>query len=161
MTDGANNKGALAPLQAAEIAKSRGIPVYTIGSGRDGYVPFPIMDNEGHKTGRYQSVLSDLDERTLRQIANDTGGRYFRADDIRTTENAFAAIDQTQKIEFQAKSYLLTSELFAWFAIPGAAFFALAALLLRSRQRRRPRRPSASSAANPAASSTASTASAR
>ncbi|MGC4073921.1 MAG: VWA domain-containing protein [Nibricoccus sp.] len=131
MTDGANNKGALAPDQATEIAKSRGIPVYTIGAGRDGIVPRPVFDQDGRKTGRYQNMLSDLDEGTLRRIANNTGGRYFRADDIRTTENAFAAIDRAQKIEFQAKSYLLTSELFFWFALPGLALFALAALLMR------------------------------
>ncbi len=131
MTDGANNKGALTPEQATEIAKSRGIPVYTIGAGRDGIVPRPLLDAEGRKTGRYQNMLSDLDEGTLRRIANTTGGRYFRADDIRTTENAFAAIDRAQKIEFQAKSVLLTRELFPWFALPGVALFALAALLIR------------------------------
>jgi Ca-activated chloride channel family protein len=133
MTDGANNKGSLTPDQATEIAKTRGIPVYTIGAGRDGIVPFPIMDEQGRKTGRYTSRQSDLDEGTLRRIANATGGRYFRADDIRTTENAFAAIDRAQKIEFQAKSYLLTDELFPWFAVPGLALFALAALLIRRR----------------------------
>jgi Ca-activated chloride channel family protein len=138
MTDGANNKGALAPVQAAEIAKARGIPVYTIGAGRDGIVPRPVFDAEGRKTGRYQNMLSDLDEGTLRQIANATGGRYFRADDIRTTENAFAAIDRAKKIEFQAKSQLLTTELFAWFAAPAAALFVIGALLTHRATRGRP-----------------------
>jgi Ca-activated chloride channel homolog len=131
MTDGANRTGMLTPDQATEIAKSRGVPIYTIGAGRDGIVPRPLLDAEGRKTGRYQNMLSDLDEGTLRRIANTTGGRYFRADDIRTTENAFAAIDRAQKIEFQAKSVLLTRELFPWFAVPGTALFALAAILLR------------------------------
>jgi Ca-activated chloride channel homolog len=158
MTDGANNKGSLAPEQATEIAKSRGIPVYTIGAGRDGIVPRPIFDAEGRKTGRYQNMLSDLDEGTLRRIANNTGGRYFRADDIRTTENAFAAIDRAQKIEFQAKSFLLTTELFVWFAAPGLSLFALAALLIRSRRQSSHVKKSASSlsataTANPATAS--------
>lgn len=131
MTDGKNRTGTLTPEQAADISKSRGIPVYTIGAGRDGIVPFPEIDSDGRKTGRYRNVMSDLDEGTLRRIANSTGGRYFRADDIRTTENAFAAIDRAQKIEFQAKSFLLTKELFTWFAVPGLALFTLAALLLR------------------------------
>jgi Ca-activated chloride channel homolog len=159
MTDGANNKGSLAPEQATEIAKSRGIPVYTIGAGRDGIVPRPVFDAEGRKTGRYQNMLSDLDEGTLRRISNATGGRYFRADDIRTTENAFAAIDRAQKIEFQAKSVLLTRELFTWFAIPGAVLFALAAFFIRrpSRERRRPAGPSSSAATLSAASSTTAT----
>ena len=131
MTDGANNKGALAPAQAAEIAKSRGVPVYTIGAGRDGIVPRPLLDNDGRPTGRHTQMMSDLDEGTLRNIANLTGGRYFRADDIRTSENAFAAIDRVQKIEFQAKSQLLTTELFFWFAAPGVALLFFAALLIR------------------------------
>ncbi len=133
MTDGRNNRGTLAPLQAAEIAKARGIPVYTIGSGKDGFVPYPVLDQEGRPTGRYQRMPSDLDEGTLRRIALATDGRYFRADDVRTTENAFAAIDRAQKIEFQAKSYLLTRELFGWFAVPGLLAFALAVFLIRGR----------------------------
>jgi Ca-activated chloride channel homolog len=133
MTDGANRTGNMTPAQATEIAVSRGVPVYTIGAGRDGFVPYPILDDQGRPTGRYQRVPSDLDEGTLRRISNATNGRYFRADDVRTTENAFAAIDRAQKIEFQAKSYLLTTELFHWPAIPGLALFALAALLIRQR----------------------------
>ena len=127
MTDGANNRGSLAPLQAAEIAKSRNIPVYTIGAGRDGYVPFPVMDENGRRVGT-QARLSDLDEGTLREIANQTGGKYFRADNSRTIESAFAAIDRARKIEFQAKSYLVTTELFFWLAIPGATLCTLSAL---------------------------------
>ncbi len=133
MTDGANRTGNMTPAQATEIAVSRGVPVYTIGAGRDGFAPYPILDDEGRPTGRYRQVPSDLEEGTLRRIANTTNGRYFRADDIRTTENAFAAIDRAQKIEFQAKSYLLTTELFHWPAIPGLVLFALAALLIRQR----------------------------
>jgi Ca-activated chloride channel family protein len=126
LTDGANNRGALSPDQAAEIAKSRNVPVYTIGAGKDGYVPFPILDGRGNRLGT-QRMLSDLDENALRHIATATGGQFFRADDLDTTENAFKAIDQTQKIEFQAKSYLITTELFVWLAAPGLACMTLAA----------------------------------
>ena len=130
MTDGANNRGALPPMQAAELAKSRGIPVYTIGSGKDGYVPVPVYDDHGRKMG-YTRRLSDLDEGTLREIAELTGGKYFRASDTDTAENAFRSIDRTAKIEFQAKSYLVTTELFWWLAGPGLAALALSALLAR------------------------------
>ena len=130
MTDGANNRGALQPEQAAELAKSRGIPVYTIGSGKDGYVPVPVFDDNNRKMG-YRRMLSDLDETSLRQIADTTGGKFFRVADTDTIESAFKAIDRAQKIEFQAKSYLLTTELFWWLAAPGLGLLALAAALAR------------------------------
>ena len=128
LTDGANNRGLLTPDQSAEIAKARGIPVYTIGAGRDGLVRMPVFDEQGNKLG-YRRATSDLDEGTLRAIADATGGKFFRAMDADTTEKAFAAIDQAQKIEFQAKSYLLTTELFAWAAVPGTILLFLGALL--------------------------------
>jgi Ca-activated chloride channel family protein len=127
MTDGANNRGVLTPEQATDIAKARGIPVYTIGAGRDGLVPMPVFDDNGNKIG-YRRAISDLDEGQLRGMADATGGKFFRAFDLDTTEKAFAAIDAAQKIEFQAKSYLLTTELFHWFAIPGAVLLFLGAL---------------------------------
>jgi Ca-activated chloride channel family protein len=130
MTDGANNRGALQPQQAAELAKSRGVPVYTIGSGKDGYVPVPVYDDNNRKMG-YRRMLSDLDEGSLRQIAAATGGKFFRAADTNTISSAFKAIDQAQKIEFQAKSYLITTELFWWLAVPGMAALMLAAAFSR------------------------------
>ena len=130
MTDGANNRGALQPQQAAELAKSRGVPVYTIGSGKDGYVPVPVYDDNNRKMG-YRRMLSDLDEGSLRQIADMTGGKFFRVADTGTIENAFKAIDRAQKIEFQAKSYLLTTELFWWLAAPGLGALVLAAAFSR------------------------------
>lgn len=130
LTDGANNRGALAPMQAAAIAKARGVPVYTIGAGKDGIVPFPVFDDKGNKIG-YRRILADLDEAALRDIADMTGGHFFRAAETGTIESAFKSIDQAQKIEFQAKSYLVTTELFPWFAGPAAAVLAAAALLAR------------------------------
>ncbi len=131
LTDGSNNRGALAPEAAADLAKSRGIPVYTIGAGRDGYVPFPVYDEKHRKIG-YRNMPSDLDEDALRRIADTTGGHFFRAAETNTIESAFRAIDRAQKIEFQAKSYLVTTELFAWFAVPGLAALIMAALLARA-----------------------------
>ena len=130
LTDGANNRGALTPAQATELAKARGIPVYTIGAGQDGLVPFPVFDEKGRKIG-YRRVPADLDEGALREIANATGGKFFRAFDTDTVESAFKAIDKAQKIEFQAKSYLLTTELFTWLAAPGLGLLVLAALFAR------------------------------
>lgn len=139
LTDGANNRGELTPKQAAEIAHRRGIPVYTIGAGREGLVRFPVLEPETGRVLGYRRVLSDLDEGALREVAATTGGRYFRADDDGTIRSAFEAIDQAQKIEFQAKSYLLSKELFPWFAAPGAAALLLAGLV--GMKTSNPRRP--------------------
>jgi len=128
LTDGSNNRGSLNPEQAAELAKARGIPVYTVGAGQVGYVHFPIFDQSGRKVG-YRRIASDLDEDALRSIADTTGGRFFRSTDTKTVESAFRAIDKAQKIEFQAKSYLITTELFIWPAAPGLFAILLAALL--------------------------------
>lgn len=129
LTDGANNRGVLTPEQATEIAKSRGLPVYTIGAGRDGLVRMPTFNPRTGERDGHRVVVSDLDETQLRKIADATGGKFFRAYDTGTVERAFQAIDQAQKIEFQAKSYLLTTELFAWCAIPGATLLFIGALL--------------------------------
>ena len=133
LTDGANNRGALEPRAAADIARARDIPVYTIGAGRGGLVPVPIMDRASGRVLGYRQVPSDLDEGTLRDVAAATGGSYFRADDNRTIANAFAAIDAAQKIEFQSESHLLAEELFAWFAVPGLTALLLASFLVRRR----------------------------
>ena len=137
LTDGVNNGGALAPLDAAEIAKSRGIPVYTIGAGRNGIVPVPRLDPTTGQVVGYSNRMSQLDEATLRDISALTGAEYFRADESDTVASAFRSIDRAQKIDFVAKSYLLADELFYWFAAPGGALLLLAALLAGRRRRSR------------------------
>jgi Ca-activated chloride channel family protein len=153
LTDGANNRGSLTPSQAADIAKSRNIPVYTIGAGRDGIVPFPVFDDKGNRIGM-RRMLSDLDEGALRDLSRTTGGQFFRAFDTGTIDSAFRAIDRAQKIEFQSKSYLVTTELFIWLAVPGLSLLLLAALAVRRPGRARtPLRASPTSpTSNPALS---------
>lgn len=131
LTDGANNQGALQPGQAADIAKARGVPVYTIGAGRSGIVPMPVIDENGNRIGT-RRFNSDLDEGTLIEIASQTGGRYFRAAESDTVEEAFASIDEAQKIEFQSKSYLVTTEFFHWAAVPGVVALLLGGIMARS-----------------------------
>jgi Ca-activated chloride channel family protein len=99
-------------------------------------VPVPVYDDNNRKMG-YRRMLSDLDEPALRQIAETTGGKFFRALDTDTIESAFKAIDRAQKIEFQAKSYLISTELFWWAAAPGIAFLFVAAVFARPLRRRR------------------------
>ena len=130
LTDGANNRGTLAPRQAAELAKSRAVPIYTIGAGKDGYVPVPVYDESNRKMG-YRRMLSDLDEGQLREIAEITNGKFFRASDTDTIESAFKTIDRAEKIEFQAKSYLVTTELFWQFAGPALLVLVISATFSR------------------------------
>ena len=130
LTDGVNNRGSLTPEQATELARSRGVPIYTIGAGKDGIVPYPVFDDKGNKIG-YRRMMADLDEGALEQISDATGGHFFRAADTDTIESAFKAIDRAQKIEFQSKSYLLTTELFYWLAAPGLGALLLAAIFAR------------------------------
>ena len=118
LTDGANNAGAVAPLEAAALAQAKGIPVYTIGAGSDGVVPMPVFDPSGRKLG-YREAVSDLDEPTMRAIADATGGQYFRATDSDTVDAAFAAIDRERKISFDAASSRRVDELYAVAAWPG------------------------------------------
>ena len=118
LTDGANNAGAVAPLEAAALAQAKGIPVYTIGAGSDGIVPMPVFDPSGRKLG-YRETVSDLDEPTMRAIADATGGQYFRATDADTVDAAFAAIDRERKISFDAASTRRVDELYAVAAWPG------------------------------------------
>ncbi|HSY54345.1 MAG TPA: VWA domain-containing protein [Opitutaceae bacterium] len=132
LTDGANNSGALAPKQAADIASARGVPVYTIGAGSKGWAPMPQFDDAGNKVG-YVQIPADIDEDALIDIAATTNGKYFRAADSDTIEHAFTAIDRAQKIEFQAESHLITTEFFPWFVAPGIALLLAAGLLAGTR----------------------------
>ncbi|MEM6885641.1 MAG: VWA domain-containing protein [Verrucomicrobiota bacterium] len=108
LTDGRSNSGALHPFKAAEIAKSLDIPVYTIGAGGDKRI-----------FGFGISMGNGLDEQTLQKISSVTGGQYFRAADSSTIEDAFRAIDQAEKIEFEATSYVLTEDYFKHFLLAG------------------------------------------
>ncbi len=121
----------LPPLDAARIAQAKHLPIYTIGVGRDGWVWVPVQVNGG--TRYTQRFSRDVDPALLKEIADETGGNFYRAEDRDTIEKAFNAIDRAQKIEFQAKSYLVTTELFWWLAIPGFAALLAGAIAARPR----------------------------
>lgn len=125
MTDGSNNRGNLSPEQASALAKSRRIPVFTIGVGRDGVVPFPVFDELGRRQG-LRDALSDLDPTALRQIARDTDGAYFRAEDPDAARTAFAAIDRAQKVTFDQSTQVLATELYPWPTLAATFLLALA-----------------------------------
>lgn len=131
LTDGGNNMGALSPMQAAEIAHARGIPIYTIGAGKSGIVPIPVTEDgmplieDGHKVYAYEQ--SDLDEQALRDIASATGGHFFRAAETGTIESAFHDIDASEKIDFHGVRVVEFAELFGWFLAPGLGLLAIGA----------------------------------
>ncbi len=116
LTDGQNNAGKVSPTTAADAVKTLGIKVYTIGVGTRGLAPFPSRDLFGNKV--YQPVKVDIDEDTLKQIAQKTGGAYFRATDTASLQQIYADIDRMERTAFTAPRYLDYHELYPWLAIP-------------------------------------------
>ncbi|MDR3251649.1 MAG: VWA domain-containing protein [Tannerella sp.] len=102
LTDGSNNQGEIAPVTAAEIAKTFGIRVYTIGVGTRGTAPYPYPTPSGIV---YQNMPVDIDEPTLKQIASTTGGQYFRATDNSSLKSIYDEIDQMEKIKINVQQY--------------------------------------------------------
>ena len=114
LTDGSNNAGDIAPLTAAEIAKTFGIRVYTIGVGTRGIAKFPYQTPMGV---RYQDMQVDIDEDMLRQIAAMTGGSYFRATDNNKLKEIYAEIDEMEKTKIRVQEYSKKSEIYLPFAL--------------------------------------------
>ena len=103
LTDGQNNRGSIDPLTGAELGRAYGIKVYTILVGRGGVVPVPVDDPLlGRRT---QMVRMDVDETVLRQIAQRTGARFFRATDPAALENIYASIDRLERAPIRATTY--------------------------------------------------------
>lgn len=116
LTDGTNNRGDISPLTAAEIAKSFGIRVYTIGVGTNGMAPYPYPVGG---TVQYVNLPVEIDEKTLTQIAGITDGNYFRATSNSKLEEVYKEIDKLEKTKLNVKEYSKRQEeyrLFAWMA---------------------------------------------
>lgn len=137
LTDGSSNSGDLTPAEATALARYRKVPVYAIGTGRNGNVPFPVFDAAGKRTGTSQQP-SAIDIDALKTIAAQTGGRFFMAGDTAALGAAFRAIDAARKAQFHVRSELRVREMFAWFAAPALALLivALPGLLRLGRRRR-------------------------
>lgn len=102
LTDGVNNRGEIAPVMAAEIAKTFGVRVYTIGVGTQGEAPYPFPTAFGIK---YQNIPVEIDESTLKQIATTTGGQYFRATDNSSLKEIYSEIDQLEKTKISVQEF--------------------------------------------------------
>ena len=126
LTDGRNNAGRLTPEKAAEIAQSFDIKVYTIGVGTQGKAPFQVNSIFG-KQYVYQDV--DIDETTLKTIAQSTSARYYRAKDESELEKIYDEIDSLETTETKVKEYTEYKEVFHWALIPGMLFLLIELLL--------------------------------
>jgi Ca-activated chloride channel family protein len=128
LTDGTNNRGEISPMTAAEIAKSFGIRVYTIGVGTNGTAPYPYPVGN---TVQYVNMTVEIDESTLTQIAGVTDGNYFRATSNSKLKEVYEEIDKLEKTKLNVKEYSTRQECFQWFAL-AALLCVLAELLLRN-----------------------------
>ncbi|MBR5104410.1 MAG: VWA domain-containing protein [Bacteroidales bacterium] len=122
LTDGVNNSGEVSPQTAAEIARTYGIRVYTIGVGKEGMAPYPVMTPWGVQV---QNVKVEIDEKLLKDVAESTGGRYFRATDNTKLAEIYSEINKMEKAKTTVDSFPVYQELFGSFAV-----WALFALLL-------------------------------
>ncbi len=115
LTDGVNNRGEIAPMTAAEIAKAQGIRVYTIGVGTEGMAPYPAIDMGGNLIFVNQKV--EIDEKVLKAISDMTGGRYFRATDKDKLKAVYDEINQLEKSKVEVTEHISYHELFLVWAL--------------------------------------------
>jgi len=126
LTDGSNNAGEIAPMTAAEIAKTFGVRVYTIAVGTNGQAPYPAQTAMGTKIIQ---IPVEIDEKILTQIAQLTGGQYFRATNNRALQEIYREIDQMEKMKISTQEYSKKYEEYAYFAGIALALFLLELLL--------------------------------
>jgi len=122
LTDGINNRGEIAPATAAGIAKTFGVRVYTIGVGTQGTAPYPVQTPFGTQ---YQNMPVEIDEAILKDIAQTTGGRYFRATDNDKLVQVYGEIDKLEKSKIDVKQFTRKDEKYL---IPAIIAFCLLAI---------------------------------
>lgn len=128
LTDGVNNRGEVAPSTAADIAKTFGVRVYTIGVGTQGMAPYPVQTPFGMQ---YQNMPVEIDEGILRDIASKTGGKYFRATDNNKLVQVYNEIDKLEKSKIDERQFTRREEKFI---LPALFAFILLALEVITRQ---------------------------
>jgi Ca-activated chloride channel homolog len=136
LTDGQSNAGKITPETAAEAAAALGIKVYTIGAGTRGMAPYPTQDFFGNKV--YRPVPVDIDEDTLKRVAEKTKARYFRATDTASLKAIYEEIDQAEKTDFEAPEFKDWRELYPWLLWPALALLLLEMMLAETRLRKLP-----------------------
>ena len=127
LSDGENTAGTIEPEDAISAAEQFGIKVYTIGIGSNGMAPFPFVDTFGDIVLRQQAVR--LDEKTLKQIAKQTEGKYFNAKDVDSLANVYAEIDQLERTEIEGTVYRSYKELYWWPLVIATSLWAVTIVL--------------------------------
>lgn len=125
LTDGVNNRGEIAPATAADIAKTYGVRVYTIGVGTQGMAPYPVQTPFGIQ---YQDIPVEIDEAILKDISAKTGGKYFRATDNDKLAEVYREIDKLEKSKIDVRQFTRRQEKFLTPALIAFIFLALEAL---------------------------------
>jgi Ca-activated chloride channel homolog len=136
LSDGVSNAGVLTPEQAAELAKTYGIKVYTIGIGSTKPIAVPTTDLFGRTI--MMPTRIEFDEQALREIADATGGQYFNAEDTESLREVYAAIDQLEKTVSEGRIYTDYRDLFEFALMPGFALILLQVVLVSTRFRTLP-----------------------
>lgn len=136
LTDGQNNQGEIQPGIAAEAAKALGIKIYTIGAGSRGVVPYPVTDPFGQTV--YRNVRIDIDDQLLTEIAEKTGGQYYRAVDTEDLYQIYQEINQLEKTEIEMNRFYNYTELYGQFILFGLIFLCLEIILQNTVLRRLP-----------------------
>ncbi|NWG14220.1 MAG: VWA domain-containing protein [Acidobacteria bacterium] len=129
VTDGVNNRGEIQPLDAARIARTLGVKIYTVGVGSRGLARFPVTDPTYGRV--YMNLPVEIDEASLNRIAETTGGTYYRATDRPSLERIFQEIARLEKTKIEVKTYTHYRELFGGLLFPALALV-LAAVLAES-----------------------------
>jgi Ca-activated chloride channel family protein len=131
LTDGQSNAGELSPDTAGEIAAQKGVKIYTIGVGTRGRAPFLVKDSLFGERYVYQQV--NIDEETLNNIAQKTGGLYFRAENLEGLENIYETIDRLETTEVEVEIFAEYNEIYPWLLIPALVLLSFYALLRNTR----------------------------
>jgi Ca-activated chloride channel family protein len=136
LTDGVNNTGKIPPLAAAEAARALGVRIYTIGVGVRGKAPIPVHDD----AGRVHVIMAqvDVDEKTLAEVAELTGGRFYRATDTDSLREIYEQINGLEKSAQTVQKFERYEELYRWALIPALALLAVWFVLQHTRWRRLP-----------------------
>jgi len=144
LTDGDNNAGQLEPRLAAQAAKASGVKVYTIGVGREGMVPMPLLDRNGNPrrdaAGRLmlQRNFSSLDLGSLQEVAEITGGKFYRATNLEELKGIYDQIDQLEKRDVNIDLWVDYADAYVWPLAIALGLLVLEALLALTLYRRLP-----------------------
>lgn len=136
LTDGRNNAGRVDPITAADASAALNVKIYTIGAGTKGLAPFPVRDFFGNKV--YQQVKVEIDDESLMNIAQKTGGKYFRATDTESLRNIYEEIDKMETTKIESTEFLEYREFYPYLLILAIISFVTEIGLANTRFRRLP-----------------------